>query len=82
MLDILPDALLRPAAIGTAANLNRIVMPAMTGRTVDMDGYATADGMACCKAKSEGGVGLITVELPSPEKVGRHGKARTRHRQG
>ena len=44
----------------------------MTTRTVDEEGYVTDDTIAYYLARAHGGVGLITVEMASPEKVGRH----------
>ncbi len=64
--------LLTPARIGSVQIPNRIVMPPMTTRTADEDGYVTEDTMAYYLARARGGVGLITVEMASPEKVGRH----------
>src|SRR5262249_61908799 len=49
-----------------------IVMPPMTTRTADGDGYVTEDTIAYYRARARGGVGLITVEMTSPEKAGRH----------
>jgi 2,4-dienoyl-CoA reductase-like NADH-dependent reductase (Old Yellow Enzyme family) len=64
--------LLTPARIGSVEIRNRIVMPPMTTRTADEDGHVTADTVAYYLARARGGVGLITVEMASPEKVGRH----------
>src|SRR6266403_5192283 len=64
--------LLTPARIGSLEVPNRIVMPAMTTRTADEEGYVTDDTIAYYLARAQGGVGLITVEMASPEKVGRH----------
>jgi dimethylglycine catabolism A len=66
------DSLLQPGRIGPAEIPNRIVMPAMTTRNADAEGYVTADSLAYYRARAEGGVGLITVEMASPERVGRH----------
>jgi 2,4-dienoyl-CoA reductase-like NADH-dependent reductase (Old Yellow Enzyme family) len=70
----LPDIsiLLTPARIGSVQIRNRIVMPPMTTRTADEQGYVTDDTIAYYLARARGGVGLITVEMASPEKVGRH----------
>jgi 2,4-dienoyl-CoA reductase-like NADH-dependent reductase (Old Yellow Enzyme family) len=46
----------------------------MTTRTADREGYVTEDMIAYYCARAEGGVGLITVEMASPERVGRHRK--------
>ena len=64
--------LLTPARIGSVQIPNRIVMPPMTTRTADEEGYVTDDTLAYYLARARGGVGLITVEMASPEKVGRH----------
>src|SRR5262245_39129401 len=66
------NILLTPARIGSLEIPNRIVMPAMTTRTADEEGYVTDDTVAYYLARAQGGVGLITVEMASPEKVGRH----------
>lgn len=66
------NILLTPARIGTVEIPNRIVMPPMTTRTADEDGYVTEDTVAYYLARARGGVGLITVEMASPEKAGRH----------
>jgi dimethylglycine catabolism A len=44
----------------------------MTTRTADAEGYVTDDTIAYYMARVHGGVGLITVEMASPEKCGRH----------
>src|SRR5207248_6181566 len=64
--------LLTPARIGGVAIKNRIVMPPMTTRTADDEGCVTADTIAYYVARAEGGVGLITAEMASPERAGRH----------
>ena len=66
------NILLTAARIGALEVPNRIVMPAMTTRTADEEGYVTDDTIAYYLARAQGGVGLITVEMASPEKVGRH----------
>jgi dimethylglycine catabolism A len=66
------NVLLTPARIGTVEIKNRIVMPPMTTRTADADGFITDDSVAYYMARARGGVGLITVEMASPEKCGRH----------
>src|SRR6266702_4410926 len=66
------NVLLTPARIGSVEVPNRIVMPAMTTRTADEEGYVTDDTVAYYLARAQGGVGLITVEMASPEKAGRH----------
>ena len=64
--------LLTPARIGGVEIKNRIVMPPMTTRTADAEGHVTDDTIAYYMARVRGGVGLITVEMASPEKAGRH----------
>src|SRR5690349_20260117 len=66
------NILLTPAHIGGVQIPNRIVMPAMTTRTADAEGYVTDDTVAYYLARARGGVGLVTVEMASPERVGRH----------
>src|SRR5438270_11243492 len=66
------NILLTPARIGAIDIPNRIVMPPMTTRTADEEGYVTDDTIAYYRARARGGVGLITVEMASPEKAGRH----------
>ena len=51
---------------------NRIVMPPMTTRLADDEGYVTEALVAYYRARALGGVGLITVEMGSPERAGRH----------
>jgi 2,4-dienoyl-CoA reductase-like NADH-dependent reductase (Old Yellow Enzyme family) len=48
----------------------------MTTRAADADGFVTDDTLAYYEARVAGGVGLVTVEMASPEKAGRH-----RHRE-
>ena len=66
------NILLTPANIGPAEIPNRIVMPPMTTRTSDDDGAVTDATVAYYMARVRGGTGLITVEMASPEKAGRH----------
>jgi dimethylglycine catabolism A len=66
------NILLTPARIGPVDVKNRIVMPPMTTRTADAEGFVTDDSVAYYLARVRGGVGLITVEMASPEKCGRH----------
>ena len=66
------NILLTPARIGPVEIKNRIVMPPMTTRTADAEGFVTDDTIAYYMARVNGGVGLITVEMASPEKCGRH----------
>ena len=66
------NILLTPARIGAVEVKNRIVMPPMTTRTADDEGFVTEDCIAYYLARVHGGTGLITVEMASPEKAGRH----------
>jgi 2,4-dienoyl-CoA reductase-like NADH-dependent reductase (Old Yellow Enzyme family) len=68
--------LLTSARIGAVQIANRVVLPPMTTRTADAEGCVTEDTIAYYEARVAGGVGLITVEMASPEKAGRH-----RHRE-
>jgi len=66
------NILLTPARIGPVEVKNRIVMPPMTTRAADEEGFVTDETLAYYMARVEGGTGLITVEMASPEKAGRH----------
>src|SRR3954466_12293753 len=66
------NILLTPARIGPAEIPNRIIMPPMTTRGSDAEGNVTEQTVAYYMARVRGGVGLITVEMASPEKAGRH----------
>jgi dimethylglycine catabolism A len=66
------NILFTPARIGPVDIKNRIVMPPMTTRTADAEGFVTDDSIAYYMARVRGGTGLITVEMASPEKCGRH----------
>ena len=66
------NILLTPARIGPVEIKNRIVMPPMTTRTADAEGFVTDDSVAYYMARVRGGTGLITIEMASPEKAGRH----------
>jgi 2,4-dienoyl-CoA reductase-like NADH-dependent reductase (Old Yellow Enzyme family) len=66
------NVLLTPARIGTVEIRNRIVMPPMTTRLSDEDGHVTDDTVNYYMARAQGGVGLVTVEMASPTKAGRH----------
>jgi dimethylglycine catabolism A len=66
------NILFTPARIGAVEIRNRIVMPPMTTRTADDEGFVTEDCIAYYLARVHGGTGLITVEMASPEKAGRH----------
>ena len=47
-------------------------MPPMTTRGSDEEGHVTDQTIAYYMARVRGGIGLITVEMASPEKAGRH----------
>jgi dimethylglycine catabolism A len=64
--------LLRPGRIGHVELRNRIVLPSMTTRAADEEGFVTEDVVAYYVARARGGVGLVTVEMAAPEKVGKH----------
>lgn len=66
------EVLFSPVVVGGVEIRNRIVMPPMTTRLADDEGYVTDALVAYYRARAEGGVGLITVEMASPEKAGRH----------
>jgi 2,4-dienoyl-CoA reductase-like NADH-dependent reductase (Old Yellow Enzyme family) len=66
------SALFTPGRIGEVEIRNRIVLPSMTTRAADAEGFVTEDTLAYYRARAQGGVGLITVEMASPERVGRH----------
>lgn len=64
--------LFTPGRIGQVEIRNRVVMPPMTTRLADAEGHVTDAAIAYFHARAAGGVGLVTVEMASPEKVGRH----------
>jgi 2,4-dienoyl-CoA reductase-like NADH-dependent reductase (Old Yellow Enzyme family) len=64
--------LFSPKRIGAVDVPNRIVMPAMTTRLAEPDGSVSEATIAYFGARAEGGVGLVTVEMASPERAGRH----------
>jgi len=66
------SGLFSPIRIGHVEVRNRTVLPSMTTRLSDRDGYVTEDTLAYYQARAEGGVGLVTVEMASPEQAGRH----------
>jgi len=67
-------SLLAPGRIGSLETRNRIVMPPMTTRLADEEGHVTDASIAYYMARVRGGVGLITVEMASPTRAGRHRK--------
>jgi dimethylglycine catabolism A len=64
--------LLKPERIGPLAVKNRVIMAPMTTRKADANGFVTDAAIAYYRARAEGGVGLVTVEMASPEKAGKH----------
>jgi 2,4-dienoyl-CoA reductase-like NADH-dependent reductase (Old Yellow Enzyme family) len=64
--------LFTPGRIGSVTLRNRVIMPPMTTRAADRDGFVTDAAIAYYSARAKGGVGLITVEMASPERAGRH----------
>jgi dimethylglycine catabolism A len=70
------NILLTPGRIGSVETRNRIVMPPMTTRLADAEGTVTDATIAYYMARVNGGVGLLTVEMASPQRSGRH-----RHRE-
>ena len=66
------NILLTPARIGPVEIKNRIVMPPMTTRTADAEGFVTDDTSPITWRGCAAASGLITVEMASPEKCGRH----------
>ena len=61
------NILLTPARIGSVDIPNRIVMPPMTTRTADEEGYVTDDTIAYNLARARAGHGLNTVHKDSPQ---------------
>lgn len=67
------DALLfQPGRIGTVTLRNRVVMPPMTTRLADPEGFVTDASIGYFRTRAAGGVGLVTVEMASPQRGGRH----------
>src|ERR1700674_5532847 len=66
------NVLLTPARIGHVEIKNRIVMAPMTTRLADEDGFVTEHTVNYYMARVRGGTGLITVEMASPTRAGRH----------
>jgi 2,4-dienoyl-CoA reductase-like NADH-dependent reductase (Old Yellow Enzyme family) len=65
-------SLFEPGRIGQVEVPNRVVMASMTTRGADTEGFVTPQTIAYFGARARGGVGLITVEMASPERCGRH----------
>lgn len=66
------SGLFTPKMIGAMEVRNRVVMPAMTTRLANEDGTVSDATIAYFAARAAGGTGLVTVEMASPERVGRH----------
>jgi dimethylglycine catabolism A len=66
------SALFSPTSIGGVPIRNRVVLAPMTTRLADGDGHTTPELLAYYRARVRGGVGLITVEMASPERAGKH----------
>jgi 2,4-dienoyl-CoA reductase-like NADH-dependent reductase (Old Yellow Enzyme family) len=66
------NVLLTPGRIGAVEIRNRIIMPPMTTRLSDEEGHVTDDTVNYYMARVRGGVGLVTVEMASPTRAGRH----------
>ena len=64
--------LFAPARLGPLHLKNRILMAPMTTRHADKEGFVTDEARLYYQKRAHGGVGLITVEMAAPEKVGRH----------
>lgn len=64
--------LFSPGRIGPLMLKNRVVMAPMTTRLADAEGFVTEDSLAYYRARAAGGVGLVTVEMAAPERVGKH----------
>lgn len=64
--------LLLPGSIGPVTLKNRVIMAPMTTRAADRDGYVTDQVIAYYTARARAHVGLITVEMMSPERAGKH----------
>lgn len=60
------SGLFSPIQIGHVEVRNRTVLPAMTTRLSDAEGYVTEDTLAYYRARAEGGVGLVTVHRAAP----------------
>ena len=65
-------SLFEPGRIGPVEVPNRVIMAPMTTRAADEDGFVTPQTLAYYIARARGGVGLVTVEMASPERCGRH----------
>ncbi|MBP2366811.1 oxidoreductase [Pseudonocardia parietis] len=66
------SGLFDPIEIGGVRLRNRTLLPSMTTRLADDAGHVTDATLAYYRARAEGGVGLVTVEMASPEIAGKH----------
>jgi dimethylglycine catabolism A len=66
------NILLTPGCIGAVEIKNRIIMAPMTTRLADANGFVTDSSVDYYMARVRGGVGLVTVEMASPTRAGRH----------
>jgi 2,4-dienoyl-CoA reductase-like NADH-dependent reductase (Old Yellow Enzyme family) len=66
------NVLLTPGRIADVEIRNRIVMAPMTTRLADENGFVTENTIDYYMARVRGGVGLVTVEMASPTRAGRH----------
>jgi 2,4-dienoyl-CoA reductase-like NADH-dependent reductase (Old Yellow Enzyme family) len=66
------NALFEPIELRGVRIRNRIVMPSMTTRLADAEGFVTPQLVDYYMARAHGETGLITVEMSSPEPAGRH----------
>jgi len=64
--------LFQPIALRGVDIPNRIVMPSMTTRLATPEGVVTPELIRYYVTRAEGGTGLVTVEMCSPEPAGRH----------
>jgi 2,4-dienoyl-CoA reductase-like NADH-dependent reductase (Old Yellow Enzyme family) len=64
--------LLTPGVIGSVTLKNRVIMAPMTTRLGDRDGFVTDQAIAYYMARAAANVGLVTVEMMSPERAGKH----------
>jgi 2,4-dienoyl-CoA reductase-like NADH-dependent reductase (Old Yellow Enzyme family) len=68
----LTKALFEPITLRHVDIRNRIVMPSMTTRLADPEGFVTPEFIQYYLTRAQGETGLITVEMASPEPAGRH----------
>ena len=66
------SVLLTPIRLGKIEIRNRLVFPAMNTRQADIEGFVTDRTIHYYRERGLHGVGLVTVEMCSPEAAGRH----------